>query len=304
MTTTAGVLYLVMGRKHLAEARQSAASLKTCSPHLPTMIVTDEDVPDGLFDVVHHVASGRHSRLDKIGYLSQAPFDEVLFLDSDTYVCSDISPIFEMLKRFDLVLAHAPRRRHREYPPLEGVPSCFCEFNSGVMAFRNSAAVHDVFDRWSELYRGGLESDWFHAIKARKEHEILQDQHFLRKAVFESDIHIGVLPYEYNCRLFPGFVSGEVKILHGRHRNFERAAREINATHGKRFYVPTDANMFTIGVDGGVVAPVFRLLAWIRAIVAPFRRSSRRPAARRSGSGHPPPRPPEPVTLREPVHDA
>lgn len=256
-----GVVYAAFGEKYVREANESVASLRMHMPHLPVTLFTDEPLVAQGFDEVVEIEQIHRNRLDKIENICRVSYHHVLFLDSDTYVCSDFSDVFDLLGRFDIAMAHAPRRVHHLYPSLEGVPDSFPEFNSGVIALRNTPSVQAMFALWGRLYAEALASDWFAMLQAKRKRVTLQDQHFLRKAMYDTDLHIATLPYEYNCRMVPGIVSGEVKVLHGRHADMARTAVRINAHANKRLFTPSRRSLYTIGARQAVIAPYLATLA-------------------------------------------
>ena len=63
-----------------------------------------------------------------------------------------------------------------------------------------------VFARWWALYEAQLRDGWRGT-----------DQPALRRALWEGDARLAVLPEEYNFRVvFPRVASGPVKVIHGR----------------------------------------------------------------------------------------
>lgn len=251
-----GVVYVVTGERYRREACMSAASLKKHMPALRTTLFTEAPTGDGAFDDEVVIEQVQHNRLDKIAHMHRVPYERVLFLDTDTYICGDLAEVFELLDRFDLALALAPRRIHRLYPPWPGVPNAFAEFNSGVFAFRNTPEVRAMLSSWSRLYQEGLASEWYRQHRKRRPF-VLQDQHFLRKALYESDLRIAPLPYEYNCRLMPSVVNGEVKVVHGHHADLPGVAKQINAVLQKRVIVPSAASLYHLGARENVLLPYF-----------------------------------------------
>jgi hypothetical protein len=240
------VVYVATGERHLREAVDSIASLRRHEPNLPvTMFVdpagrrilsnwgltaTSDDAPVEIL----HLAEPTYSWTDKPLALAGdgAVDEEVLFLDSDTRICGPIGEIFDLLEAFDLAAAHAPVRLDRRQPPslADRVPATFAELNTGVIAFRRTAAVLKLLDRWRRLHLDVLRSI---------ERGTVGDQSTFRVALYESGLRFAVLPPEYNCRFtFPTYVHGPVRILHGRAPDMERIERELNGVSGARVFVP------------------------------------------------------------------
>ena len=204
-----GVLYVATGRKIIAEACRSAASLKKYMPDTQIAIFVDDEslIPPNLFDYVNSIKNPTYSHFDKIPPLIETPFNKTLFLDSDTLVIEPFHELPTLLERFDFAYCHAPWR-FGEY----NIPECsdaFPQPNSGVILYNKTNSVLDLINRWLEIYKKQLTNN------LKPPH----DQSALRKAVYESAVNFTILPSEYNIRThFPYFVGGNVKakILHGR----------------------------------------------------------------------------------------
>jgi hypothetical protein len=240
------VVYVATGERHVREAAASLASLRRHEPQLPVAMFVDQAGRPRLGNWGVSASTGKapieildlpqptYSWADKPLALArdQAPDEEVLFLDSDTRICGPIGEIFDLLEAFDLAAAHAPVRLDRRQPPslAARVPAAFPELNTGVLAFRRTAAVVRLLDRWRRLHL-----DVLHSVQGGT----VGDQATFRVALYESDVRFAVLPPEYNCRFtFPTYVHGPVRILHGRSPDLERIERELNAISGARVFVP------------------------------------------------------------------
>lgn len=233
---TRGVVYVATCEPYLSEARQSARSLRDHHPDLPITLFAPEGIDDetaAVFDDVRAIDDAAHDFSDSILGDGEIAYDRTLFLDTDTYVCGSLEPIFEVLDRFDLAAAQDPAREgtasHRHD---HDVPETFPQFNTGVIAYRDCAAVRDLFDRWRDLY---------HSLEGVK-HGL--NQPAFRVAAYESDLDIGTLPPEYNFRIGNVansvlYACGLVRIVHGRsmHWSLADAAAAINATDERRAVV-------------------------------------------------------------------
>jgi hypothetical protein len=220
-----GILYIATGRKFLEEARQSAARVKELMPEVPVALASDIAPEGNLF--LHHIAVTNPSGTfaDKIGPLAQTPFEETLFLDTDTYLCEPVSELFELLGRCDIAMAHAPMRHTATVP----VPPSFPECNSGVIVYRRNEKTKQLSEAWEKAYAKQL------AATGQPD-----DQPALREALWHSEARLAVLPPEYNFRfVLPAFAGrGPVKILHGRHPRMAALADEINASGSPRVFLP------------------------------------------------------------------
>ncbi|MGD1716609.1 hypothetical protein [Dapis sp. BLCC M172] len=108
-----GVIYIVTGEKYINEALISAASLKDKMPNLPITLFSSEEVNSELFNEVILIKNpqseyGIIGKINQVRYISQTPYKETLFLDTDTYICHNFVERFTMLKNFDIAVAHAP----------------------------------------------------------------------------------------------------------------------------------------------------------------------------------------------------
>jgi hypothetical protein len=239
------VLYVATGERHIREAAGSMESLWRHERGIPVTMYVDAPGRDHLsewgvpspgedvLEILDH-PDPTYSWADKPRVMSQPgkELEHVLFLDTDTRVCGPIREIFEILGTFDVAAAHAPVRLDRRQPAslADRVPAAFPELNTGVIAFRKTAAVDRFLERWRSLH---LES-----VQAA-EGGPLGDQATFRVALYESDLRLAVLPPEYNCRFtFPSYVHGPVRILHGRGPDLERIERELNGTAEPRVFVP------------------------------------------------------------------
>ncbi|MCP4383002.1 MAG: hypothetical protein GY798_16535 [Hyphomicrobiales bacterium] len=224
-------VYVATGEKYVEEARRSADSCREQMPSSRIALFTPDDCDARGFDEV--VPFGSEFKDDpfelKIAGIASACETVgpcAVFLDSDTYVIGDVTDLGEILDRFDLAAAHAPIRLQSNERPqmsvfLSGAPRSFPEFNTGVIAFRCSAAVQQLFLTWLELYREQLAK--FSPLRTH-------DQPSFREVTYKSDLQIATLPLEYNCVFWrPMGLCGAVKILHGR-GNYPVLAEHLNET--------------------------------------------------------------------------
>jgi len=222
-----GILYVATGARHLEEMLYSARSAKRHLPEVPIVLYTDQaGLPQGLFAEIRRLGNPRHSFMDKIAPLRETPFERTLFLDTDTIVCRPVEDLFELLDRVELAVAHAPLRHDRPF----STPNCFVELNTGVMAYRKTAAVDALYVDWLRTY----------------EKEVVQtgrmdsDQPAFREAIYRSPVNFYVLTAEYNLRtVMPAAVGrGAVRIIHGRAPNLRVLEQWVNASSGIRLFLP------------------------------------------------------------------
>jgi len=238
------VVYIATGEHHIREAAASLISLWLHNPGTPVTMYVDPasraslgqlgvpSPPSGeLLEILDH-PNPTYSWSDKPVALSQVEHERALFLDADTRICGNIMEIFDLLAVFDLAAAHAPIRLDPRQPEsfAKRIPATFPELNTGVLAFRRTTAVARFLEEWGRMH---LE------IVHSADPEIVGDQAAFRVALFNSRLRFSVLTPEYNCRyIFPTYVHGRVRILHGRSPDLERIERKINDASVPRVFVP------------------------------------------------------------------
>jgi hypothetical protein len=142
--------------------------------------------------------------------------------------------LFDLLEKFDIAMM-LDRRYYDSFPQDAAAPAAFCEFNQGVVAFRQSAQMQKIIQAsldWAEDFytRTGIPTN---------------DQVSMRIALYSSDLRIASLPHEFNCRFHSfGYLNGKVKILHGRipggkhtEANLRTIAQKLNRETIPRVFV-------------------------------------------------------------------
>ena len=224
-----GVIYSATGQKFVDEAVRSARSLKQVMPDLPVTLYTDlTEVPDGVFDVIEIIEHPHYSTRDKIQPLCDPPYQRTLYIDTDTYIAEPFYEVFDALQRFDIIFTHAPGRYRTKF---EEIPDCFTEPNGGLIGVNRNQRALKAMDSWKLEYERQLE-----ATPNNK-----SDQGVLRKAIYQSDASIYVMPPEYNFRCeMPAFLGARLKakILHGRKGNLASIAEIANSSEKRRIVMP------------------------------------------------------------------
>lgn len=221
-----GVVYIAGGQAYIDEAKKSATSLKEHNPDLPITIFADRSVDYDIFDDIIRIEGFIDDPGDSILTPDMIQYDLNLYLDTDTYICSDIEDVFDVLDRSDIGVAHNPGRNwwaKDVYDRLAiDIPDSFPEYNTGVVAYRDSEPVRELFDNWKSIYH---DLDHTH------------NQPAFRATLYRSDLNIATLPQEYNFMVeYVGFASGKVKILHAGSspRDLSEFERVINDDIGRR----------------------------------------------------------------------
>jgi hypothetical protein len=212
-----GIIYVATGERYVREALESARSAREHMPNVPIAMFTDRpELAGPPVDIVLTIDNPRRDFAEKIPPLTRSPFEKTLFLDTDTLVCGNCEELFDMLDRFELLVAHDPWRADYNF---ETLPPCFPTMNTGVIAYRKTPAFE------------ALVRDWLDTHFARFAHMEPNDQPAFRHALYHSNLRFLVLPGEYNLRLYhPCFVGGHaaVKIVHDRNPFAARIVRALN----------------------------------------------------------------------------
>lgn len=225
-----GILYLVVGEEYVGEARNSANSVREHMPDIDIAIATDDGEYDlEPFDQVIRLDQARQETQGERDWLLDStldpdlsPFDKTLYLDSDTYVCADVSELFELLDQYDLAISSVPNQ-----PSVAGLPEPWHLYNCGVIAYRDTKPTRELLSDWQTRYRSQLENQ-----------DRPVDQPAFAQALYHSDVRWFTLPREYNVRVpRRGTLANNVKIVHGRHPvGLAGIADELNRSSRLRIF--------------------------------------------------------------------
>jgi hypothetical protein len=227
------VVYVATGQRYVKEALQSVRSVRRQMPGVKVVLHTDVPGPQPDFDRVEPLDQPTHSEIDKVHCYRNVQESRLLFLDTDTYLVQPLYDVFDLLRRFDLAFCHAPWRlswdKKTKKPWLiDGIPDSFAEPNTGVIGFRNSPAVRQMFTRWRDVF-----------AEHKQRGNVLHDQPAFRQSLWESSLSFYVMAPEYNCRLvFPTYINGSVKVIHARVPDIESLAQAVNDGPGHKIYDP------------------------------------------------------------------
>lgn len=220
-----GVLYKATGENYIEEASHSAKTVKNNNKDLKTAIITDTEVSSGNFDlVIKPTDSLPNDNSSNILYPDSSPFDRTIYLDTDTHVCEDLSPVFGILDEFNLGVTFATSRH--------AVPNqndVFSGYSGGILVFDSSEVVDGFHKLWYDKY-------W----EFREDRGITRNQPSLSYAILNSQADFITLPGEFNTFVNPGsdvgYLYKKAKILHGRPESFEPIEAQLNDTKGMRTY--------------------------------------------------------------------
>jgi hypothetical protein len=221
-----GLHYVATGERHLAEAVKSRESARLVMPHVPAVIFTDlTDHPlTRHFETVEGVTIAHRTFHDVVEPMLRSPFEKTLHLDTDTYIATDCSDIFEALDLFEVGLVHDPWRSDLK---VETLPQSLPTLNGGVIAYRRTPAVREMLESWPRIHQEKFAA------------HTKQNQPSLREAVYRSKARVLILPPEYNLRVWhPVAIGGfaKVRILHDRRSDLPNLAKLLNADYRPRVF--------------------------------------------------------------------
>lgn len=255
-----GFCYVADCEPYLDEAMRSIASLRAHIPDVAVAMVT----PRELFRTDSSVTDWIELRQLRKGPIVKAdawlaPYERVIFLDSDTLIIGDLSDVFPLLDKFDFVSVPEPNARP-DRGVASGVPTAFPEPNSGFFAFRKAPAVERLFESWV------AEFDTLH-----KANGVTANQPALRIALWKSEVRPLMLGSEYNLILHANCgVSGSVKVVHDRSPDRETIGALVNRHHSPRAVIPGFGPVFGFITRRGWVRQYLRLTwRFVRVLVRP-----------------------------------
>ena len=226
MQQSRGVIYISTGDRYYNECLKSVSSLKQHNPDLSVTLFTDRNEVDPLFDNLVVLEEPYFSMLDKMCNIWKTPYDQTLFIDSDTYITGSLNDYFEVLEYCDFA-GTIESARGFWYEGEMDLPTGLCDINGGVLCFKNTPAVMTALKQWHSEYL--KTSVWLEKYGPDNWY-LTNDQPSLRKLIWTNrDIRVAILPDEFNAlRLFGTRLWGKAKIVHGR-GDIVRIAEEMNS---------------------------------------------------------------------------
>lgn len=183
MAMEKGIIYIVTGKKkYKDECRYSAASAKKHNPHLPITLFTDDYTGSPKpFDSVVQIRGQAHPLKLKTTYLTRSPYQNTLFLDSDTKVEGSLVELFNKLKLHDFLIGKCPYINFDVHPPVFVDYVHPIDYNTGVFLYNKTVSTTKFLDKWIELTN--LEDD----SRMRPGHYC--DQHYFNYLVNHMNYH-------------------------------------------------------------------------------------------------------------------
>jgi hypothetical protein len=192
-----GLLYFAKGKAFVAEAERSARQAAKVMPEYPIAIVADREPNLDCFDTII-IDKTPFEKRDKPRALQKTPYDQTIYLDTDTYLSDSIDDLFDILGEFDLALRRDRDQSH--VPEDSSLPGSFPEFHAGVISYQSTESVMNMLDDWER--------------RCLPTHDY--DQRSLRPALYHSDVRFTPIPNRYNCQYhWDNIVDGSVKVFHG-----------------------------------------------------------------------------------------
>ena len=241
-----GVLYVADTRRYLNEAKISASQLKKINPSLSVAIATPFSTS---FNWNHTINTEEFPRgfEHKILGIMHSPYTKTLFLDTDTYVLSDITGLFDLLDKFEMGFSV---NHNRSAMDIKGVPPEFPEYNTGVLLFHNNQKFTDFCIDWREKF-----------INMQKR-ENIHDQPAFRQTLWQRNVNYVTLPPEWNLMIrYPVHVKNEVKIAHSRLIRFKSLGSNTWVNPSKETYKLNlnDNHRIFVPINGKGIKEIFAL---------------------------------------------
>lgn len=218
-----GIIYIVVGeRRFLDECIFSVTSLKKFCPDIPVTIFTDKtDVDSTYFDNIRVINNDINPFKNKVKYMYQSPYDNTLFLDSDTQIRQPIYELFELLDANDLALAHAIQLDRSRFPTrLIGYadPDPYNTYNTGVILYKKSDKLERFFSKWLDevMTQDGSTMGFGHKGDQYYFNKIVQDKYHLDCGIklisFSNKIYNARTPMIWHLQR--NGEMNQIKILH------------------------------------------------------------------------------------------
>ena len=184
-----GALYIVFGDNFIKEMLYSVESLKKYNPDLHVTVFSNKEINSSLIDNVR-VIDVKHMR-PKIDYIHETPYEETIFLDTDTIINHSLNDAFDILNKYDIALAHDLARKRKKFnnviPEYEAIPYSFSEINTGVIVFKNNDNIKKLFENWRHYFY-----KYYNVVP--------WDQPSFRISIWNCDAKLYIFPVEYNVR--------------------------------------------------------------------------------------------------------
>ncbi len=239
-----GFLYVAGGLRYIQETELALKQLANIT-NLPICVIIDEEFdlsfkhPNILIKKINNLKEFRYS--SKIIGLQHSPFEQTIYMDSDTYAVENIDHLFKLFDLVDLFLPYEPNAKSHDYT--DDFSNLVPELNSGVIGIKRNSKT----DKFLQ--------DWLQALQLNSYNTTL-DMPYMRQAYIQNitDLSIHVLPERYNMHGLSSLkiIHGKVYLIHERFGYFKKStskymknnefmkkiANGINKRQTKRLYLP------------------------------------------------------------------
>ncbi len=149
-----GVVYnSVQSKSHVIEARKSVASVRKFHPDWRVAIHTDRNRVHSEYDDVIPcdlaLSNANHPYRAKIEAMIHSPYDETLYLDTDTELRKPIDHVFEVFPDYDMASCYAMGKSYGHTP---AYLDCMAEYNAGVIFWKKTKRTDDFFQQWLRYF--------------------------------------------------------------------------------------------------------------------------------------------------------
>lgn len=229
--------WIASGTQYVGEAIGSAYEAATHMPEVRRVLFSPERCDSKVFTETVKLPEREDEwyYIDFVRYVKSAAdtltkwelWDSVL-LDTDVHILDAVPELFDLLSIFDMFGAYAPGRKTTNWL-CQPRNLAFPEINTGILGMNlRFTPVHDLLSLWRDNY------------VLNRAHYENNDQGPFHDALLSSPhVKFHVLPPEYHVRtICGGFAGSEVKILHGRLPDVNRAKDHVNQSGGMRIWGP------------------------------------------------------------------
>ena len=200
-----GFIYIVFGNSFNREANYSIQSLLNKNKNSKVALFTDDINSFNNIEsekLIKYLIKPEHIRA-KVDFISESPFQNSIYLDSDTFILQNIEDVFDCFSRDDVLVTRCFERERENYNHIKeykAIPYGFSEVNGGFLGFKKNAVTDEFFKLWKKYFYKYKKntSGW--------------DQVSLRIALWQSKVRLNFLPYEYNTRS----IENRIKLLNNK----------------------------------------------------------------------------------------
>lgn len=202
--------------KYCKEAETSAKNFREYSNNVNFILYTDLNFSSDSFDNIINIpnlipkgktefgwSEGKFYFENKIKILSNTNYEKNLYLDGDIKTLVNIDCMFDMLDKFDIIVAH-DTCRSTKWSDVFNIPLCFPDFNCGLFFYKKST-TKNFFEQWQSNFK----------IQPQP-----HDQPSFRKSLWDSNLRFYILPPEFNYRPKKFNNRQDIAIIHGRGQGF------------------------------------------------------------------------------------